>query len=104
MSWRERAVCAGDDAPDDWFASPTDPRRARAIAVCSTCPVQAACAEYAIQTDQRFGVWSGTDLDAPLPRRSPDEMDETVRALARRAADRDRSWRATRQYAARRAH
>lgn len=31
-----------------------------AQAVCRRCPVEADCLEYALATDQRFGVWGGT--------------------------------------------
>ena len=68
MTWRDRAICASDPDPDAWFGTPTDPRWAYAVAVCTTCPVQENCAEFAIETDQRHGIWSGTDLTEPLPR------------------------------------
>jgi WhiB family redox-sensing transcriptional regulator len=32
----------------------------RAKEVCSICPVSDACLEYALETNQRSGVWGGT--------------------------------------------
>jgi WhiB family redox-sensing transcriptional regulator len=33
---------------------------AAAKAVCATCPVQSECLEFAIATNQEYGVWGGT--------------------------------------------
>ena len=59
------AVCRpgrGHD-PDTWFPT-SDERtskgkadRAVAQALCAACPVQAACATYALETGQDYGVW-----------------------------------------------
>jgi WhiB family redox-sensing transcriptional regulator len=32
-----------------------------AKAICAVCPVQSDCFEYALNTNQRFGIWGGTE-------------------------------------------
>lgn len=55
--WTDGALCAqvGGDA---WFpekgGSVREPKR-----ICSRCPVQAECLQYAMDEDIRFGVWGG---------------------------------------------
>ena len=55
------ALCKGRD-PGLWFpgrgASPDE-----AKAVCRACPAQAACLDWAIQANERDGVWGGTSPD-----------------------------------------
>jgi WhiB family redox-sensing transcriptional regulator len=36
---------------------------ARAKKVCGICPAQVACLRWALDTDQRFGIWGGTTPD-----------------------------------------
>lgn len=33
---------------------------AKAVAVCRACPVQAECLAYALEHDERYGIWGGT--------------------------------------------
>lgn len=55
--WADRAVCAQAD-PEAWF--PAKGRANRyAKAVCAHCPVRQRCLDWAMATDQRFGVWGG---------------------------------------------
>jgi WhiB family redox-sensing transcriptional regulator len=42
-----------------------------AKAVCRACPAQAECLDWAVQADERAGVWGGT---------SPDERTQIRRA------------------------
>ena len=35
----------------------------RAKAICSICQVAASCLEYALETNQRNGIWAGTTED-----------------------------------------
>lgn len=35
----------------------------RAVAICHTCPVEAACLQWAIESGQSFGVFGGTTPD-----------------------------------------
>ena len=67
-AWQDAAACAGDRDLDAWYAGHSQPdRRAYAVTVCGRCPVQENCGEFAIETDQRFGIWAGVDLTEPLP-------------------------------------
>ena len=60
-AWRESAACAGADIevffPDDGDEIGT----AAAKAICENCPVQEACLQYALATNQTEGVWGGMD-------------------------------------------
>jgi WhiB family transcriptional regulator, redox-sensing transcriptional regulator len=61
--WRRRAACR-DSRTDLFFpvgvTGPAIPHIAAAKAVCRQCPVSAECLEFAITTNQEFGVWGGT--------------------------------------------
>jgi WhiB family redox-sensing transcriptional regulator len=61
--WRTRAACA--DVDSELFfpigvTGPAIPQIAAAKAVCAACEVRAACLEFAIVTNQEYGVWGGT--------------------------------------------
>lgn len=56
-SWRDAALCAQVD-PDRWFPDKGGATNA-AIRVCKRCPVQAECLQYALDNDERYGVWGG---------------------------------------------
>ncbi|WP_231839643.1 MULTISPECIES: WhiB family transcriptional regulator [Blastococcus] len=51
------ALCAETD-PEAFFpdkgGSTRDAKR-----VCAGCPVRAECLEYALASDERFGIWGG---------------------------------------------
>jgi WhiB family redox-sensing transcriptional regulator len=55
--WQERALCAQTD-PEAFFpekgGSTRDAKR-----ICTTCEVKAQCLDYALQNDERFGIWGG---------------------------------------------
>ena len=57
LEWQDQALCAQVD-PEIFFpekgGSTRDPKR-----VCRACSVRAECLEYALDTDQRFGIWGG---------------------------------------------
>jgi WhiB family redox-sensing transcriptional regulator len=61
-SWREQAVCR-DTAPDLFFPVGTTGLAIEHIeaakAVCSTCPAQEPCLEFALRTNQQCGIWGG---------------------------------------------
>ena len=61
--WREQASCRHTD-PDLFFpigsTGPALDQIAAAKAVCAQCPVQPACLEFALATNQEAGVWGGT--------------------------------------------
>jgi WhiB family transcriptional regulator, redox-sensing transcriptional regulator len=76
-----QARCADSGLdPDQWYPVSIEPARARheaaaAIAVCTSCPVQAQCLELSLRRWDigQHGVWGGlvaTDR-APLRRRWP---------------------------------
>ncbi len=58
--WRAKAACTGADT-DLFFAGGTTGealvRTEKAKAICRSCPCCAACLDFAIRTNQEFGVW-----------------------------------------------
>lgn len=52
--------------PELWFpediADPQVRHQATIVAkgMCYDCPVKKQCFEYALETDQRYGIWGGT--------------------------------------------
>lgn len=60
--WRARAACSG--YPNTLFFPASDAAEEstieRAKAICSVCPVIDDCMEYALETNQRSGIWGGT--------------------------------------------
>ena len=57
--WRQRAACRDLDTAT--FFPESDEQAAAAKLICATCPVRAACLEFAIVTRQDDGVWGGLD-------------------------------------------
>ncbi len=55
MNW-EGAACA--DSDDAIFFDPDN--RDPALAICEGCPIITECREYAVETNQLYGVWGGT--------------------------------------------
>ena len=57
LGWQTDALCAQTD-PEAFFpekgGSTRDAKR-----VCTTCDVRGECLEYALQNDERFGIWGG---------------------------------------------
>ncbi|MGG7463927.1 MULTISPECIES: WhiB family transcriptional regulator [unclassified Plantibacter] len=57
LAWQTDALCAQTD-PEAFFpekgGSTRDAKR-----ICTTCDVRAQCLEYALQNDERFGIWGG---------------------------------------------
>ncbi|GGH37621.1 WhiB family transcriptional regulator [Microbacterium album] len=57
LAWQSDALCAQTD-PEAFFpekgGSTRDAKR-----ICSSCDVRAECLEYALQNDERFGIWGG---------------------------------------------
>ncbi|MDQ0964029.1 WhiB family redox-sensing transcriptional regulator [Streptomyces sp. B4I13] len=60
--WRQHAACRRED-PDLFFpigtSGPALMQEEQAKTVCRRCPVQEACLEWAMETDQTLGVWGG---------------------------------------------
>ena len=57
LTWQDQALCAETD-PEIFFpekgGSTRGPKR-----VCRSCDVRAECLEYALDHDERFGIWGG---------------------------------------------
>lgn len=64
--WRQRAACRSVD-PDLFFPVGTTGMAIEQIdhakQVCTLCPAQLPCLEYALSTNQDSGVWGGTSED-----------------------------------------
>lgn len=57
LSWQVQALCAQTD-PEAFFpekgGSTRDAKR-----ICSSCEVRSQCLEFALENDERFGIWGG---------------------------------------------
>jgi len=57
LAWQTDALCAQTD-PEAFFpekgGSTRDAKR-----ICTSCDVRSECLEYALQNDERFGIWGG---------------------------------------------
>ena len=58
LGWQSEALCAQTD-PEAFFPEKGGSTR-EAKRVCVGCDVRAACLEYALANDERFGIWGGT--------------------------------------------
>ena len=58
LTWQDRALCAQTD-PEAFFPEKGGSTR-EAKRVCRSCEVRAECLEYALEHDERFGIWGGT--------------------------------------------
>lgn len=61
QNWTRDAACV--DKPHSWWfpVGSTNPTRAKEI--CSSCPVQAECLDFALTTNQQYGIWGGLNLE-----------------------------------------
>lgn len=57
LGWQDDALCAQTD-PEAFFPDKGG-STAAAKRVCGACPVRLACLDYALDTEQRFGIWGG---------------------------------------------
>ena len=55
--WQDRALCAQAD-PEAFFPEKGGSTR-DAKKTCRACEVRAECLEYALEHDERFGIWGG---------------------------------------------
>ena len=55
--WQERALCAQTD-PEAFVPEKGGSTR-EAKRICTTCEVRSECLEYALEHDERFGIWGG---------------------------------------------
>lgn len=57
LSWQGDALCAQTD-PEAFFPEKGGSTR-DAKKICTSCEVRSECLEYALQNDERFGIWGG---------------------------------------------
>lgn len=57
LSWQESALCAQTD-PEAFFPEKGGSTR-EAKVVCFRCPVRQECLDYALENDERYGIWGG---------------------------------------------
>ena len=66
IEWRREAACKDLD-PNLFFpigvTGPAVDQIAAAKSICAQCSVSTACLDFAITTNQEFGVWGGTTED-----------------------------------------
>ena len=55
--WQDRALCAQTD-PEAFFPEKGGSTR-EAKKICGTCEVRNSCLDYALENDERFGIWGG---------------------------------------------
>lgn len=63
--WQVQGACRGEDSTlfyyeDNERGDNKDNRTAAAKAICDTCKVKTECLEFALQIDERYGIWGGT--------------------------------------------
>jgi len=56
-TWQERSSCRGVD-PELFFPT-NDEEAIPGKAICGACPVRLACLAFAIERNERFGIWGG---------------------------------------------
>jgi WhiB family redox-sensing transcriptional regulator len=57
LAWQDSALCA-QTGPEFFFPAPGSSTR-EAKQLCGACPEREACLAYALEHDERFGVWGG---------------------------------------------
>lgn len=57
FAWMREGDCLGADA--ELFYPGQGEDTAPAKAICRTCPVKETCAEHAIVTAEKYGIWGG---------------------------------------------
>ena len=57
LAWQTDSLCAQTD-PEAFFPEKGGSTR-DAKKICSSCEVRAKCLEYALENDERFGIWGG---------------------------------------------
>ena len=66
MTWRERTACRAEE-PELFFplgtTGPGLEHLGKAKSVCQRCPVTSECLAWALETDQRAGVWGRLSED-----------------------------------------
>ena len=60
QEWQDQALCAQTD-PEAFFPEKGGSTR-EAKRICKACAVRDECLEYALEHDERFGIWGGLSL------------------------------------------
>lgn len=55
--WQVDAACKGSN-PDLFFPDRGASTR-KAKAICASCPVKRECLDYAVEMNEKFGIWGG---------------------------------------------
>lgn len=76
-TWQQDAACRGV-TPDVFFPD-EDPAAAKAI--CETCPVRLHCLAFALQQNERYGIWGGL-TEKERTALTPAERERIVRSPA----------------------
>jgi len=63
--WGRQAACADDEVDAAIFFPESESESEQAVRVCRGCRVRLTCLEFALDTDQRYGIWGGA---TPLER------------------------------------
>lgn len=56
-NWQDDALCA-EIGGDTWYPDKGGSTK-EAKKICLECPVRAECLQYALDHDERFGIWGG---------------------------------------------
>lgn len=74
-AWREDALCRQTDP--ELFHPEVGGTSTLATRTCAACPVRSECLEYALATEQYWGIWGGLTQDELRRRiriqRAPDQ-------------------------------
>ncbi len=57
LAWQADSLCAQTD-PEAFFPEKGGSTR-DAKKICGSCEVRSECLEYALENDERFGIWGG---------------------------------------------
>ena len=57
LAWQSDSLCAQTD-PEAFFPEKGGSTR-DAKKICTSCEVRARCLDYALENDERFGIWGG---------------------------------------------
>ena len=57
VAWQHKALCSQTD-PEAFFPEKGGSTR-EAKRICKACAVRDECLEYALEHDERFGIWGG---------------------------------------------
>jgi len=79
-NWFQNAACRGVDT-NIFFPERGDSATFRlAVQICDSCQVAMECLQYALENNERSGVWGGTNGDG----RRPNKIDRTMERLRQR--------------------